>query len=111
MDWMAKLTKWLDRFEERQTEFRDVGARDTEPSYVWQHILWQAAQGLEYPADARTKQDWQLYVEFPDADKAAICLTAAAHCAHEFILEARDEAPAKVWRAMEQRLREYCWRI
>ena len=118
------LPQLIDAFEAVCDKYAHVGAADTEPDWVFQSLLWDAAAGEqpEIPNDAR---GWQLYTthelpknptekdidavsrEIAETDAAASELHAAAAAV---VLEIERHTIAQIG-SLRKYLKKICWRL
>lgn len=91
----------LKKFEALQHKHAEVGAEDSEPSYMFQLVIAHAVN--KTPVEVGEDLDWDLYEDM-DHQEAALELTEQAWTAYLVVQRelSENDIPA---------LRKYCWRI
>ncbi|MBW2636005.1 MAG: hypothetical protein JRC86_00515 [Deltaproteobacteria bacterium] len=102
------LIKVLKRFEDKQNEFADFGACDTEPNTNWQVLLRNATLGQNAVLPA-TADEWELYT-MAGVYRVVMQLNTAARAALKYIDAARDGKP-ETWAKVYDFLGSYCYRV
>lgn len=93
-------------FEKTAEKHLDVGARDTEPDSVFQHLIDRAARG-EGPSIPRTGRGWELLTLSADCEPAAKDL----HDAALKVVQLIESCTIQDSQLLRERLKDYCWRV
>jgi hypothetical protein len=100
------LNDGIKKFEDTQKKYRDYGAFDTEPDWVFQKLLIDTVEGKQ-PNVPRSGQGWELYASSMDCETAAEELSNAAM----YVIKLIENAPIKHYDAIKRRVNDYCWRM
>ena len=103
---LEPIKAWIKEFENAQQKYRSFGASDTEPDGIFQSLLDKAVHGKN-PNVPLTGNDWELYASSMDCAEAA----KALHDAAQMVVTIIGATPVKDLAAVEEYLREVCWRI
>ena len=98
-----RVRKW----DERAAHYRELGAEDTEPQFIFQAALVDHFKGKHvHPVTPMTANDWELYSSEPGAGTAARSLTSKL----KSCLKAMDRVPHKDRESLSDYIEEYCYR-
>lgn len=103
---IQQIFEAIKEFEKTQRELRAYGANDTEPDGVFQNLLWRAVCG-EQPEIPRSELAWDLYTNSMDCEQAANKLYDAA----KVVVDLIEACPVRHLKALQYRLKYYCWRL
>lgn len=98
-------------FEAVQARYRDTGANDSEPDYVFQHLLLEALKGKR-PVCPEDNRGWNLYSPECAAEEIRIeAAVKALSAAASIAIKCVEQTRVYELKELKRLIKNYCWRF